>query len=102
MKQVVFHVEAEKELIASAEYYENRQTHLGTRFLLSIQESIAHIILNPRIYQKCLDEIRKCRVHTFPYGIIYEEFPDRIVIYAIVHLKRKPGYWKKRLPPPGQ
>ena len=25
------------------------------------------------------------------------EFDDRIVIYAVAHTKRKPGYWRERL-----
>ena len=26
-----------------------------------------------------------------------EEFDDHIVIYAVAHTKRKPGYWRERL-----
>jgi hypothetical protein len=33
----------------------------------------------------------------FPYAIIYLNQPDRVWIVAVVHMKRKPGYWRGRL-----
>jgi len=33
----------------------------------------------------------------FPYAVVYLEQPDRVWIVAIMHLKRRPGYWRKRL-----
>ena len=32
-----------------------------------------------------------------PFDIVFEEFDDHIVIYAVAHTKRKPGYWRERL-----
>jgi len=36
-------------------------------------------------------------VHRFPFGILYRIAGDEIQIVAIMHLRRKPGYWTKRL-----
>jgi hypothetical protein len=33
----------------------------------------------------------------FPYAVIYFEQTDRIWILALMHLKRRPGYWKSRV-----
>ena len=32
-----------------------------------------------------------------PFDIVFEKFDDHIVIYAVAHTKRKPGYWRERL-----
>jgi toxin ParE1/3/4 len=32
----------------------------------------------------------------FPYGILYTIEPDYILILAVMHCSRKPGYWKSR------
>jgi hypothetical protein len=32
----------------------------------------------------------------FPYQIVYRLRPAEIVIVAVAHLKRRPGYWKNR------
>ncbi|NJL19041.1 MAG: hypothetical protein HC901_01670 [Bdellovibrionaceae bacterium] len=33
----------------------------------------------------------------FPYGLIYLEESDRLWIVAVMHLQRRPGYWKSRM-----
>jgi hypothetical protein len=32
----------------------------------------------------------------FPYGVIYRLSGDTVEIVAVMHLSRKPGYWKHR------
>jgi hypothetical protein len=32
----------------------------------------------------------------FPYSIIYRQDPGGIVIVAIAHQRRTPGYWRRR------
>jgi hypothetical protein len=33
----------------------------------------------------------------FPYSIIFVEKPDYIWIVAVMHMKRRPSYWRQRL-----
>ena len=39
---------------------------------------------------------RRALVPRFPYQVVYRLRPDEIVIVAVAHLKRRPGYWKIR------
>lgn len=32
----------------------------------------------------------------FPYRLIFREEPGSVVVYAVAHNKKRPGYWKKR------
>ncbi|MFC1669818.1 type II toxin-antitoxin system RelE/ParE family toxin [Spirochaetota bacterium] len=96
MKPVKFHPEAESEMINSAGYYESQQVDLGKRFLESVQSSLKHIQINPKIYQKVYGNIRRCQIKIFPFGIIFREQKEQIEIIAVMHLKRKPKYWKDR------
>jgi toxin ParE1/3/4 len=41
---------------------------------------------------------RRCVLKKPPYSIIYTETDDEIRVWAFAHHKRRPGYWKKRLP----
>jgi hypothetical protein len=50
--------------------------------------------LQPQISKK----IRRCLVNRFPYGIYYGIKDGTIVVIAVAHLKRKPAYWKTRMP----
>ena len=39
---------------------------------------------------------RRLLVSRFPYQIIYRVRPRKIVVVALAHVKRRPGYWKDR------
>ena len=96
MKPVKFNPEAEAEMIAAAAYYEQQQENLGRRFLASAQDAINRILLNPRMFPAVELDVRRCLVKTFPFGILFRDQPRRIVIIAVMHLHRDPGYWKNR------
>jgi hypothetical protein len=32
----------------------------------------------------------------FPFSVVYLVGENEIVIFAVAHFKRKPGYWKSR------
>jgi len=42
-------------------------------------------------------DTRRFLLRRFPYSVIYRVEPSRIVIVAIAHGRRRPGYWKERL-----
>ena len=97
MKPIKFYPDAEMEMRESSKYYESQQKDLGKRFLNSIESAIKQIQINPKIFQKVNKNVRRCQTKIFPYGIIFREQENQIEIIAIMHLKRKPGYWKDRL-----
>ena len=96
MKSVKFHRDAESEMIKAAAYYEGQQPDLGRRFLASVQDAVNRIVLNPRLYPTVELDVRRCLTKTFPFGVLFRERPDRIVIIAVMHLHRDPDYWKCR------
>lgn len=96
MKPVKFHVDAEAEMIEAALWYEKQQINLGKRFLVSVQNAINKISINPILYPFVESDIRRCLIKTFPFGILFRNKPRRIEIIAVMHLHRNPGYWKDR------
>jgi hypothetical protein len=42
--------------------------------------------------------MRRALLETFPYQVIYDIYPNEIIVYAIYHCARDPESWKKRLP----
>jgi hypothetical protein len=41
--------------------------------------------------------VRRIVANGFPYAVLHVVRPDCVWIIAIMHLKRRPGYWKHRL-----
>jgi hypothetical protein len=44
-------------------------------------------------------EAKRLVLSRFPYSIVVRQFPDEIVVVAIAHQSRRPGYWRSRLRP---
>jgi hypothetical protein len=41
-------------------------------------------------------DARTWRVARFPYLVVYAHERERVVVLAIAHTKRRPGYWVER------
>ena len=95
--KIFFHPKAEEELKEAVLYYEECQKGLGLKFLNEINKSLKRLKLFPFSSQLIEDDIRRCLVNRFPFGIIYFVNDKKIIVLAIMHLKKKPGYWKDRL-----
>lgn len=97
MKPFHFHPEALLEANESAKFYEEKQEGLGKRFVEALTDAITRIRRRPELFGRVDANIRKCRILRFPYGVIYRDKKKSVEIIAVMHLKRKPDYWKKRV-----
>jgi toxin ParE1/3/4 len=95
-----FHPQALDEFRESAEFYELRRTGLGATFTLEIEAAIQRILEAPQRWRTLEQDVRTCRTNTFPYAILYTIESDSILILAVMHLHREPGYWRNRLHQP--
>lgn len=92
-----FHPEADEEFVEAVAYYEESDYGLGIDFLREVYSTIRNAIDYPTMWPSVEDEVRRCLVHRFPYGVLYSIEPDGIFILAVMHLHRDPDYWKHRL-----
>ena len=91
-----FHPEAEIEFNVSIDYYEKCQANLGLEFANEVYETIQRILDFPNAWQSLDNDIRRCLINRFPFGIIYYQRDDKIIILAVMQLNRKPNYWLSR------
>lgn len=93
-----FHPEARQEFRESAAFYETERSNLGVAFTNEIESVLLKIVDAPVTWPFIEDDVRRCLAHRFPYGVLYTIETDYILIIAIMHCSRKPGYWRDRLP----
>jgi toxin ParE1/3/4 len=95
-----FHPEALAEYEASTEYYMERDPAVAEHFVATVGDAIDRILDSPTRWRIVDEDVRRCLTHVFPYGILYTAEPDFILIVAVMHCSREPGYWKVRTAKP--
>ncbi|MEX2586012.1 MAG: type II toxin-antitoxin system RelE/ParE family toxin [Balneolaceae bacterium] len=91
-----FHSEARKEFFRAVEFYEEQVVGLGYEFIDEVEKVLEVIEANPNSGTKITNSERRFLVSRFPYGVIYTAIPNQIFIFAVMDLRRKPGYWTSR------
>jgi toxin ParE1/3/4 len=97
VKPYELHPSARFDLDAAAAYYEQKSFELAGRFVVEIDQLIAEIRAAPQVPRFFRGEARRHFRRTFPYAVIYVDEPDLILVLAVSHFKRRPGYWIDRL-----
>lgn len=96
--QVVLLREAVEEFSEGAVWYEQRLAGLGLEFTAEIGHLIARIAETPLEFPQWVadDPVRRALSRRFPYAVFFDIEPERIVVVAIAHTSRRPGYWLRR------
>lgn len=92
-----FHPQARAEYLEAVAYYEERQAGLGARFASEIEDVVQRIVEAPQRWRIIEGEIRRCLAHKFPYGVLYSIERRYVLVLAVMHHSRKPGYWHSRI-----
>lgn len=98
--RIAVDLEAQYEIGEAAGWYEDRLTGLGLEFLAAVDRALSSIAENPDRFQVWQQghPFRRYVLKRFPYVVFYEVERDRVVIWAIAHGRREPGYWIARMP----
>jgi plasmid stabilization system protein ParE len=97
MNPVVFLPQAEQEMLEAARYYESQAAGLGADYFLEVERAVAAITASPKTWPIIEGELRRRLIRRFPFGILYYIDQNEIVVVAVSHLRRKPGYWRGRM-----
>ena len=90
---------ASVEVDEAVTYFDEQREGLGDRFERDLQEAIAFSTAHPSSGKPLSRRTRKLRLRTFPYDVIDVAEPDELIVVAIAHHRRRPGYWLNRLSP---
>lgn len=87
---------AREELNEAAASYEASVPGLGGAFLDDVERAIELVGEHPRIGASAGRGFRKAILRRFPFSIVYADRDEEIVIVAVAHQRRRPGYWRGR------
>jgi plasmid stabilization system protein ParE len=91
-----FHPDADAELEEASLFYESRMAGLGKSFAAEVERTISLVCEFPEAGTPAGSNRRRVVIARFPYSVFYRQDPDFIVIVAVAHQRRRPGYWRRR------
>ncbi|MEX0773363.1 MAG: type II toxin-antitoxin system RelE/ParE family toxin [Balneolales bacterium] len=100
MSEIAFEINdaAEAEFYDIVDYYKQFDHVLSHDFIQEFEDAVQQLIKFPQAGHPYLHQTKRIFLKRFPYAIVYKIYRDEwIMVFAIMHLKRKPTYWEKRL-----
>jgi toxin ParE1/3/4 len=95
--RLIYHPEAEAELVEAAEFYEARSPELAERFLREFDAAVAEVQASPGLWAVVEGDLRCHTIRRFPFSIYYRVLEDELRILVVNHHSRHPDYWRHRL-----
>lgn len=98
--KVEFHPLAKQELDTAFKHYLKLGQNLRDDFSLSVEAGLNSIRQLPRAHPIVIEPVRRILLSRFPYQLVYlPRGSEAVRIFAVAHLARRPGYWRRRLTP---
>jgi len=97
MKTIRFLAAARRELLAEVMHYNEVEVGLGAKFVGAFEQALAIAVQFPIAGSPGPAATRKVLLKAFPFSVYYLEEPDAIVVVAVAHHARRPGYWTDRV-----
>ena len=96
--RIIFHRLADAEHLRVCRMLRRESLAKRNRFVQSVDDAIQRIVANPAIGSPVFGVYRWVRVGRFKYLLYYRQLAaDLILIYAVAHTSRQPGYWRRRV-----
>ena len=93
---VRFHPAAAAEVERAQAWYEERSVFAAAGFLQALTRAVQRIRSAPARYPVADHGTRRIHLEQYPFSIVYLVRGDEVVIIAVAHHKRRPGYWADR------
>jgi plasmid stabilization system protein ParE len=88
---------ARRDFDESFDWYSERSTQAAVRFANAVDAALTQIATNPTCVASPDGVHREFPVKEFPFRIVYRLIENRVLVVAIAHVKRRPGYWNERV-----
>lgn len=95
--RIVWQDHAKTEFKEAVQYYRtNAGDVLANDFRDEVRHMTRQLLEHPKIGSRIDHEIRRYPLHRHPFDIVYRLMPEAIIMVALAHQSRRPGYWANR------
>jgi plasmid stabilization system protein ParE len=94
MPKLIFLPDGGQEVKASYRWYEAKAKGLGEDFLIELEHFFELIREQPNIWPLFSTQTRRFLLSQFPFSIIYVPSDEATTVLAVMHNRKRPGYWE--------
>jgi plasmid stabilization system protein ParE len=91
------HPAAEQEAVEAIHWIRSDDPYQAELFVEALENAILRARKQHQLFPCFDDGFRKVRVGKFTYAVVFRVVSREVQILAVMHLHRKPGYWKERV-----
>ena len=97
ISKVECHDGARNDFDEAVDWYIRRSVGAAIGFIASVDDAIDRISADPERFAPSIAGCRSCSLRKYPFRLVYRVEDVRLIIIAVAHAKRRPGYWHNRL-----
>jgi toxin ParE1/3/4 len=94
--ELELHPQVVREARAIRLWYRRRSPAAAIGFIAELDRAVDAILRGPDVYAEYLHGTRRYVMQRYPFSVIFRSRPSSILVVAIAHSKKRPGYWWRR------
>ena len=94
--KLIIRAAAERDIAEAAGWYDGERPGLGGEFVTAIRRVTDRIARLPESFPIVEGNVRRALTRPFPYGVFFTIHNRRVVVMAVAHCSRDPGFWRGR------
>ena len=77
-------------------WYLERSPNTAAAFRVELREALLGLCITANDWPEVERGIRRYHLKSFPYTLIYRVSGREVLVAAVAHQRRRPGYWQAR------
>ena len=85
-----------QEAVAATRWYLEHDERVAAAYEAELTRVFDEIERAPETWPRHHHGTHRFLLRRFPYEVVYKIYTELVLIIAVAHCKRKPGYWRQR------
>lgn len=93
---VELHPQALREARAARLWYKRRSPSAAIGFVAELDHAISSIGRDPALHADYIHGTKRYLMSRYPFAVVYRIQSTLVLILAVAHVRKRPGYWTRR------
>ena len=96
VKKIEYLRKARDDFDQSFDWYAERSAEAAIGFAVAVDDAIDRVLEDPSRFPTLSGSCAYCSLRRYPFRLVFRDEPNRLIVIAIAHAKRRPNFWQDR------